>query len=141
MPRKLLKTIDPESFRKSKIQYRNLNRKDKDPAPILINLEEYEAIRLYHYKKLPQLKCAKRINASQPTFSRILRSGIEKIAQALVEDKDFEIIGGHVSYEDWFGWGCWACDFEWESMEEEKMCPKCNSDQVYKLKKIVTHFK
>ena len=142
MPKKLLRMIDPESFRKSKISYRNNQRDSTDPTPILLNLEEYEALRLYHYKKLSQSECAIKFSVSQPTFSRILRSGLEKLAQALVEDKDFEIIGGHVSYEDWFGWACWECDNEWrtEPGPLPKLCPKCQATAVYKLKKMVTHF-
>ncbi|MHA1522711.1 MAG: DUF134 domain-containing protein [Promethearchaeota archaeon] len=140
MPKKLLRVIDPESFQKSKITYRNSQRKSVDTEPILLNLEEYEALRLYYYTKLPQSECAVKISVSQPTFSRILRSGLEKLVQALVEDKDFEIIGGHVSYEDWFGWACWDCDNEWQTENILKFCPKCQSTAVYKLKKMVTHF-
>ncbi len=140
MPKKLLRIIDPASFLKSKISYRNNQRKIADPSPIIINLEEYEALRLYYYTKLPQSECAAKISVSQPTFSRILRAGLEKLTQALVEDKDFEIIGGHVSYEDWFGWACWECDNEWQTESIPKFCPKCQSSKVYKLKKMVTHF-
>ncbi len=142
MPKKLLRIIDPESSQKSKISYRNSQRKFVNTEPILLNLEEYEAVRLYHYKKLPQSECAEMICVSQPTFSRILRSGLEKLAQALVEDKDFEIIGGHVSYEDWFAWACWECDNEWQTEPGPlpKLCPKYQATSVYKLKKMVTHF-
>ncbi|WP_457557065.1 DUF134 domain-containing protein [Candidatus Harpocratesius sp.] len=141
MPRKLLRMIDAESFHKVKIHYKNLERQEEDNDPIILNLEEYEAIRLYYYQKLDQSECANKLNVSQPTFSRILRAGLEKIAQALVEDKDFKIIGGNVFYEDWFGFGCWICDYEWQTSNNFTQCPKCGSKSIYKLKKIVTHFK
>lgn len=139
-PRKSIKYIEKESFKKSKIYYQKTEQKPKDSAPIALNLEEYEALRLYHYKHLSQGLCAKNLNISQPTFSRILRSAIDKLVKALVEESDFEILGGNVVYKEWIGWGCFTCDHEWNTSQDLKKCPKCDSDIIYKLKKLASYF-
>ncbi|RLI64999.1 MAG: hypothetical protein DRO88_05775 [Promethearchaeia archaeon] len=141
MPRRLIRVIDPESFHKKRTYYKNITRNSDELELVVITLEEYEAIRLYNYCKLSQAECAANLKVSQPTFSRILRNAMEKLAKALVENKDFEIIGGDVCYEDWYGWGCWDCDYEWKAAGRFDVCPKCNSKVIYRLKKIVTHYK
>lgn len=49
--------------------------------------EEFEALRLKHIKKLPQTKCAEKMETSQSTFQRILSSAHEKVSQGLIEGK------------------------------------------------------
>lgn len=59
-----------------------------------VTLDEFEAIRLMDYKSLKQKESAKIMEISQPTFHRILNSGREKIAIALIEGKIIKIKGG-----------------------------------------------
>lgn len=138
-PRKLLRFVDKESLSKIKLRYNNSSKANPDEVPVILNLEEYEALRLNIYKGLPQGKCAKELHISQPTFSRILTSGIKKLVGAIVEEKDFEIVGGNISYKEWEGWSCWDCDHEWKN-DERITCPNCGSSKVYRLKKLVTSF-
>ncbi|RLD75275.1 MAG: hypothetical protein DRJ07_18375 [Bacteroidetes bacterium] len=137
-PRKLLRNVDKESLSKIKLRYNNITKDKPDSAPIILNLEEYEALRLNVYRGLPQGQCANELNISQPTFSRILSSGIKKLVGAIVEENDFEIVGGNITYKDWEGWGCWDCDHEWQ--DESPKCPKCGSSKIFILKKLMTSY-
>lgn len=139
-PRKRIKYIEKESFNKSKIYYQKIKDIPPDSAPIALNLEEYEALRLYHYKHWSQAQCAKKLHVSQPTFSRILRSATDKIVKALVEEKNFEILGGNVIYREWTGYGCFECDYEWNTKNNPNSCPKCQCKNIFKLKKLASFF-
>ncbi|MHA1746772.1 MAG: DUF134 domain-containing protein [Promethearchaeota archaeon] len=138
MPRKF-RIVDKDSFRKAKMFYRNTTQKEPKQPPVFLNLDEYEALRLSYYRKLPQKECAQQFNISQPTYSRILKAGVEKLVSALVEGRDFEIVGGQVSYE-WEGFGCWDCDHEWTSLKVPSQCPKCESRKIFPLHKLVSFF-
>jgi len=61
---------------------------------ILLTLDELESIRLIDVENLTQDDAAKKMNVSQPTFSRILDSAHKKIAEALVKGKALRIEGG-----------------------------------------------
>ena len=61
---------------------------------VTLTKEELEAIRLADLKKSGQEASAKKMNVSQPTFSRILDSARGKIADALVNGKALRIQGG-----------------------------------------------
>ncbi|MBT3416755.1 DUF134 domain-containing protein [Candidatus Woesearchaeota archaeon] len=56
-----------------------------------LNISEFEAIRLMDLEKIPQEIAAKQMQVSQPTFSRILKSGREKIADAIINGKAIKI--------------------------------------------------
>jgi predicted DNA-binding protein (UPF0251 family) len=61
---------------------------------LILNVEELEAIRLKDKEGLEQEECAERMHVSRPTFQRILMSGREKIADAIIEGKAIRIEGG-----------------------------------------------
>jgi len=56
-----------------------------------LEIDELEAIRLFDAEGKPQEECAKKMEVSQPTFSRILSSARKKIADALVKGKAIRI--------------------------------------------------
>jgi len=60
----------------------------------ILTREEAEAIRLIDYEKIAQAKAAKKMQISQPTLSRILKSAREKTADALINGKAIKIQGG-----------------------------------------------
>ena len=62
---------------------------DLDESVLLI--EEVEAIRLIDFEGIEQIKAAKQMKISQPTFSRILKQGRKKIADAIVTGKAIKI--------------------------------------------------
>lgn len=61
----------------------------------VLNMDEFEAIRLKDLKGFSQGEAAKKMDVSQPTFNRILKSAREKIAKFLVEGKPIRIEGGN----------------------------------------------
>ena len=61
---------------------------------VVITKVELEALRLSDFEGLSQEEAAKRMNISQPTFSRILDGARKKIADALTNGKAIKIEGG-----------------------------------------------
>ena len=121
----------------------NFYFKDIDPSlgnSVIVTIAEFEAMRLKHYIELNQKDCSEKIGVSQPTFSRILESAHKKITEALMEGKTIKVHGGNVNFKKGFiGYGCLACDNEWEdenASENRKIeCPKCNYKFKYSVVK------
>jgi uncharacterized protein len=64
------------------------------PDEAVLALDEYEAIRLAHYKGMSQSEAAELMNISQQTFSRTIKRAHRAIADALVNGKTIYIQGG-----------------------------------------------
>lgn len=58
----------------------------------IITMPEFEAIRLVDLEEIPQEQAGKKMQVSQSTLSRILKSGRKKIADAIVSGKAIKII-------------------------------------------------
>ncbi len=58
---------------------------------ITLNLPEFESIRLIDFEEMPQEEAAKKMQISQPTLSRILKSARNKIAEAITKGKSIKI--------------------------------------------------
>ncbi|MFA5337922.1 MAG: DUF134 domain-containing protein [Candidatus Omnitrophota bacterium] len=61
---------------------------------VYLTLDEFEAVRLACLEGLKQIDAAKKLKISRPTFSRILTSAQNKIADGLVNIKAIRIEGG-----------------------------------------------
>ncbi len=61
----------------------------------ILTVDEFEAIRLKDFEGLDQEPAAKKMNISQPTFNRLLKSARKNIADALVNGKAIRIQGGN----------------------------------------------
>ena len=59
---------------------------------ILLEIDEFESIRLKDLEGLEQEECAKKMNISQSTLHRILLSARKKIAEAIITGKAIKII-------------------------------------------------
>jgi uncharacterized protein len=57
----------------------------------ILNLSEFEAIRLIDFLETPQEKAAKEMQVSQPTLSRILKSARKKLSDAIITGKAIKI--------------------------------------------------
>ena len=68
-----------------------------DLEEVLLHFEEYEAIRLIDLEEIDQEQAGKKMQISQPTLSRLLKSARKKIAEAVIQGKAIKIEGG--SYE------------------------------------------
>lgn len=101
--------------------------------PVVLHLEEYEAIRLADYENLNQQLASEKMHVSRPTFTRIYDSARKKIALAFVEHKRILISGGHVTF-DYAWYACQNCGIVYRKKgnkkSEDKICPLCFSSQV-----------
>ena len=61
---------------------------------VYLTFDEFEAVRLSDLEKLYHVDAAKKMKVSRPTFSRIVASAHNKIADALVNIKAIRIEGG-----------------------------------------------
>jgi len=59
----------------------------------VLDISEFEAIRLIDFEEIPQGEAARKMMISQPTLSRVLRSGRKKIADAIINGKAIRIGG------------------------------------------------
>jgi len=60
----------------------------------ILTIDEFEAVRLKDLEGLDQEESAKKMNISQPTFHRLIKSARKKIADAIVKGKAIKIEGG-----------------------------------------------
>jgi predicted DNA-binding protein (UPF0251 family) len=100
-------------------------------------VEEAEAIRLKDFEKLEQEQCAEKMNISQSTFSRLLDSARQKIADALLNGKAIRIEGGN--YEMAVRrFRClqgheWEVPFETMISAPPENCPECDTPSIMPL--------
>lgn len=71
-------------FKPAGVGIRNLDE-------VMLELQEFEAIRLIDVEEIEQTEAAKKMNVSQPTFSRILKNARKKISEAIVRGKAIRI--------------------------------------------------
>jgi len=67
---------------------------------VLLNLDEFEAIRLADYEHLYQEEAAAQMNISRQTFGRIIAEAHRKIADVLIDGKALKIAGGEVALNE-----------------------------------------
>lgn len=56
-----------------------------------ITLAEFEAIRLIDFQEIEQNEASKKMEISQPTLSRLLKSARKKISDAIINGKSIRI--------------------------------------------------
>jgi predicted DNA-binding protein (UPF0251 family) len=106
-------------------------------SEVKLLVEEAEAIRLKDLEGLEQEECAQKMNISRTTFSRILDSARQKIADALLNGKAISIEGGNyemavrrfrcISGHEW--------DVPFEAMisAPPEFCPECETPSIMPL--------
>jgi predicted DNA-binding protein (UPF0251 family) len=67
-----------------------------DLEEVILNLDEFEAVKLADLHGLYQDRAALEMNISRQTFGRLIESARKKIADALVNGKALKIDGGDV---------------------------------------------
>ena len=100
-------------------------------------IEEMEAIRLKDIEGLEQEESAQKMNISRTTFSRILDSARQKIADALLNGKAIRIEGGNFEMAvrsfrcvDGHEWGV---PFETMISNPPEFCPECETPSIMPL--------
>lgn len=95
-----------------------------DTEHVMLQYDEYEAIKLVIYQDLPQDEAADKMEVSRPTLTRIYNSALKKIGQAFVEGKSIIIKGGDFEFdEDWYK--CNRCFKLITGVENSKKCGDC----------------
>ena len=100
-------------------------------------VEEAEAIRLRDLEGLEQEECAKEMNISRTTYSRLLDSARHSIADALLNGKAIRIEGGNFEMavrrfrclEDHE----WEVPFETMISAPPEFCPRCKTPSIMPL--------
>ena len=73
----------------------------KDNEELILNVDEFEVIRLIDFEKKTHEQCAKQMDISRTTVTEIYEKARYKIADSLVNGKCLHITGGHYRlYED-----------------------------------------
>jgi predicted DNA-binding protein (UPF0251 family) len=100
-------------------------------------VEEAEAIRLKDLEGLEQAECARKMNISRSTFSRLLDSARQKIADALLNGKAIRIDGGNfemaVSRFRCLQGHEWDVPFETMITAPPENCPECDTPSIMPL--------
>ncbi len=98
---------------------------------VIINLEEYESLRLCDHELLSQNEAADRMEISRPTFTRVYSHARRKIAEALACGKGIIIEGGKIFFDnDWYK--CCRCNSFFNNFKhlEQPYCSLCGCDTV-----------
>ena len=107
--------------------------------PVVINFEEYEAIRLSDFELNGQVEAAKIMEISRPTYARIYESARRKVAQAFVQGRTIVFEGGKVYFDsEWYSCnhcGCWFKHLEKE--KEITNCTLCGSIDIEQYKENI----
>jgi predicted DNA-binding protein (UPF0251 family) len=104
---------------------------------IKLLVEEAEAIRLKDLEGLEQEECAQKMNISRSTFSRLLDSARQKIADALLNGKAIRIEGGNFEMAK-RRFRCvegheWEVPFETLIADPPEFCPRCHTPSIMPL--------
>jgi predicted DNA-binding protein (UPF0251 family) len=110
---------------------------------IVLEVDEYEVIRLVDYEGLHHKDAADKMKISRATCARIIESAHKKIATALTNGQAVRIEGGNFVL-DRNRYKCKNCNNQWELPMNritpgrgDPSCPKCNSDKVTNYGKAV----
>jgi predicted DNA-binding protein (UPF0251 family) len=103
-----------------------------DTDQVVMQYEEYEAVKLVIHENLSQDEAAEKIEVSRPTLTRIYNSALKKIAEAFVEGKSIVIKGGDFEFDkDWYK--CGSCFKLIDSNQDSKTCGDCTDDDKVEL--------
>lgn len=113
--------------------------------PVLLRVDEFEAMRLTDYEGLDQRDAAAEMGISPATFSRVLKSARFSLMRAIIEGKGFDIDGGKIDYLHTFR-RCSACgdevmvqlQSEITSVRTDPLCcRRCGSGEVEDLVELL----
>ncbi len=104
----------------------------EDCAPVVLNYDEYESVRLSDYELLGHVDASAKMGVSRPTFTRIYESARRKIAQAFATGAPIIFEGGKVYFDsEWFSCNSCGCYFNHlHRQHTAKRCSLCNSDNI-----------
>lgn len=126
-PKRIRKMTNPPHFK----GYRPIGLPEGN-SPIVLNFEEYEAVRLSDFELYGQVEAAQIMEVSRPTYARIYESARRKIAQAFVQGKAIVFEGGKVYFDsEWYSCNTCGCWFNHPAKDQEVgKCALCGSSDV-----------
>ena len=129
MPRpKLSRRVDNPPLFKG---YRTIGNTGNDHA-VVLNIEEYEAIRLSDYMLYGQHAAADEMGVSRSTYARIYESARRKVSEAFVEGRPIVFEGGKVHFNsEWYICGdCSSLFNHPDKANSDVKCALCSSGKV-----------
>ena len=105
-------------------------RSKKSPL-VILNLDEFEAVRLADFEHMYQAQAAKKMKISRPTFTRLIESAHSKIAKAIVYGAELKIEGGNIRSVKLHKFICDCCNRTWEIAHKAGKtieCPVCHGN-------------
>jgi len=102
---------------------------------VILNVDEFETIRLADLEGLYQEQAAEKMKVSRPTFGRIIDSAHKKVAEALVKGKALKIEGGEFEMAAMRKFKCYDCQHSWElpcGTGRPENCPSCKSGNIHR---------
>jgi predicted DNA-binding protein (UPF0251 family) len=98
---------------------------------VVLNYEEYEAIKLSDYQMLGQFCASEIMGVSRPTYTRIYEVARRKIAKAFTEGLPIVFEGGKVYFDsEWFSCSSCGCMFNHHKEGLPERCSLCGSADV-----------
>ncbi len=64
----------------------------------LLELDEFEALRLTDYLGMDHIEAAEEMEISRPTFTRLIESARKKVASFIIEGRHLQIEGGQIHF-------------------------------------------
>lgn len=104
-------------------------------SAVVVQLEEYEAIRLVDYEDLTHEQAADKMGVSRPTVTRIYEQARKKLGTALVEGRSFLIEGGDIQLSGTHYY-CEDCQHKYIDTTQDSIpekCPACGSSRLISL--------
>ena len=126
-PKRIRKMTNPPHFK----GFRPIGLPEENVL-VVLNYEEYEAIRLSDFEFLGQVEASGVMGISRSTYARIYESARRKVAQAFVLGKAIVFEGGKVYFDsEWFRCRSCTCCFNHPAKENEIMnCALCGSPEI-----------
>jgi uncharacterized protein len=126
-PKKIRRVSNPPHFK----GFRPIGVSE-NTHPVVMNYEEYEAIRLNDFELFSQLEASQEMGVSRPTYTRIYESARRKVAQAFVNGQPIVFEGGKVYFDsDWYKCNDCGCYFNHHEKEKEvNKCALCSSVNI-----------
>ena len=104
---------------------------NKQHSLVIINLEEYESIRLCDYESNSQEEAALLMGVSRPTFTRIYAHARRKVSEAFTEGKGIVFEGGKVFLDsDWYNCSDCKSSFNNYLHISNPICTLCGSHNI-----------
>lgn len=98
---------------------------------VVLELDEYEAIRLADYEGLEHEEASEAMEISRSTFTRLVERARKKVASMLINGAKLTIDGGSVHFKENL-YQCVECRhlFRASLNEEHEQCPLCHSSHL-----------